>query len=79
MSAQFGNLFEESQFDVGQDAGYGIFQAGDGQLFALGIAHENWFWDRLCSATGVEMFQGLGILERRKRRQELVEKLQAIF
>jgi crotonobetainyl-CoA:carnitine CoA-transferase CaiB-like acyl-CoA transferase len=79
MSTQFGNLFEESQFDVGQDAGYGIFQAGDGQSFTLGIAHENWFWDRLCSATGVEELQGLGFLERRKRREELVEKLQAIF
>jgi crotonobetainyl-CoA:carnitine CoA-transferase CaiB-like acyl-CoA transferase len=62
-----------------QDAGYGIFKAGDGLAFTLGIAHEDWFWDRLCLAMGLTECHGVRALERRMRRRELVEKLQNIF
>lgn len=61
------------------DAGYGIFTAGDGNPFTIGIAHEDWFWDRLCAAVGLEDYRGLGAMERRQRRAELVEAMQAIF
>jgi crotonobetainyl-CoA:carnitine CoA-transferase CaiB-like acyl-CoA transferase len=79
MSTLLGNYFAKAPFEVGHDAGYGIFQASDGKPFTLGIAHENWFWDRLCAATGLELFQGLDAVERRVRRDELVLKLQDAF
>jgi len=79
MSTQLGSFFEKSGLGPEGDAGYGIFETGDGKLLTLGIAHEDWFWDRLCSAIGLDMFQGLGGFERRQRRKELTEKLQAVF
>ncbi len=44
MSTYLGIFFETGRFETDQDAGYGIFQAGDGKAFAIGIAHEDWFW-----------------------------------
>jgi crotonobetainyl-CoA:carnitine CoA-transferase CaiB-like acyl-CoA transferase len=79
MSTLFGIYFGTGQFGMVQDAGYGIFRAGDGQAFTLGIAHEDWFWDRLCAAMGLPEYQGIRALERRLRRKELVEKLQKVF
>jgi crotonobetainyl-CoA:carnitine CoA-transferase CaiB-like acyl-CoA transferase len=79
MSTTLGNFFEKAPFAVGHDAGYGIFKGSDGKAFTLGIAHENWFWDRLCTATGLQGLQGLGPLERRQRRAELVAALQDAF
>jgi crotonobetainyl-CoA:carnitine CoA-transferase CaiB-like acyl-CoA transferase len=79
MSARLGIFFGAGQFDLEPDAGYGIFKAGDGQAFTLGIAHEDWFWDRLCSAVGLPEFKGLNTWQRRQRRKELVDKLQRIF
>jgi len=61
------------------DAGYGIFKAGDDLYFTIGIAHEDWFWDRLCAAVGLEEYRALNGLERRQRRNELVGKLQEVF
>ncbi len=79
MSTRLGIFFGTGQFDLEPDAGYGIFKAGDGQAFTLGIAHEDWFWDRLCAAVGLPEFKGLNTLQRRQRRKELVDKLQRIF
>jgi crotonobetainyl-CoA:carnitine CoA-transferase CaiB-like acyl-CoA transferase len=79
MSTKFGVFHETGNAERVYDAGYGIFKASDGTFFTLGIAHENWFWDRLCSATGLDEYRGLGIAERRIRRRELVESLQAVF
>ena len=45
----------------------------------MGIAHEDWFWDRLCATTGLEALQGISGPERRARREELRGKLQAVF
>ena len=79
MSTLFGIFSGTGQFGMVQDAGYGIFKAGDGLAFTLGIAHEDWFWDRLCLAMGLTEYHGVRALERRMRRRELVEKLQNIF
>lgn len=59
-----------------RDAGYGLFDTADGKLLALGIAHEDWFWDRLCKAVGLETLAGIPALKRNERREELVAPLQ---
>jgi len=79
MSTILGNYFARAPFDVMDDAGYGIFEASDGKSLTLGIAHETWFWDRLCAVTGLEVFQGLDAVERRVRREELVARLRDVF
>jgi len=78
MATYIGSLAEMMQ-GVRGDAGYGIFTAGDGRSFTLGIAHEDWFWERLCTAVGLEAKRDLGAMARRQRRTELVEELQMIF
>ena len=65
--------------EFGTDAGYGIFEAGDKKHFTLGIAHENWFWDRLCTSLGLDDYNGLNGMERRQRKKEIVGKLQEVF
>ncbi|RJQ75209.1 MAG: CoA transferase [Desulfobacteraceae bacterium] len=70
--------------DTGQirktrDAGYGLFTTADGKLLALGIAHENWFWDRLCKAAGLEELAGIPAAERNLRRPELIKPLQDVL
>jgi crotonobetainyl-CoA:carnitine CoA-transferase CaiB-like acyl-CoA transferase len=79
MSIRFGLFFQNGSSARPYDAGYGVFKAGDGKPFTLGIAHENWFWDRLCRATGLEEYVGIPSAERHKRRKEMVEKLQSVF
>ena len=79
MSIRFGLFFHGGSSARPYDAGYGVFKAGDGKPFTLGIAHENWFWDRLCRAMGLEDYVGIPSVERHQRREELVEKLQALF
>ena len=78
MATYIGSLAEMVQ-GVRGDAGYGIFTAGDGRSFTLGIAHEDWFWERLCTAVGLEAKRDLGAMARRQRRTELVAELQMIF
>ncbi|MBW1785050.1 MAG: CoA transferase [Deltaproteobacteria bacterium] len=79
MSTYFGIFFGTGSLERTHDAGYGIFCAGDGQEFTLGIAHEDWFWDRLCAAIGLDAFHGVKGPERRSRRKEIQESLQTIF
>ncbi len=79
MSTRLGSFFANAPSELGYDAGYGVFMASDGKAFTLGIAHENWFWDRLCSATDLEELRGLGPPERRNQREALVKKLQIAF
>jgi len=62
-----------------RDSGYGLFTTADGKLLALGIAHEDWFWDRLCKALGLTDLSGIPVLERALRRQELIQPLQNVF
>jgi crotonobetainyl-CoA:carnitine CoA-transferase CaiB-like acyl-CoA transferase len=79
MSTRLGIFWGTGWFEMERDAGYGIFQAKDGQFFTLAIAHEDWFWDRLCAAIGLPEYQGIKAMERRRRRPELVERLQKVF
>ncbi len=79
MSTLFGIFSRTGQFGMVQDAGYGIFNAGDGLAFTIGIAHEDWFWGRLCAAIGLPEYQGIRAPERRLRRKEIGEKLQNVF
>ena len=61
------------------DPGYGIYKGSDGKAFTLGIAHEDWFWERLCIAVGLNDLKSLTNPERTKNRDQIVEKLQAVF
>lgn len=79
MSTRLGIFWGTGWFEMERDAGYGIFQAKDGQFFTLAIAHEDWFWGRLCAAIGLPEYQGIKAMERRRRRPELVERLQKVF
>jgi len=80
MSTLFGIFSGTGRFGgIVEDAGYGIFKAGDGLAFTLGIAHEDWFWDRICAVVGLPECQGIQAPGRRMRRKELAEKLQNIF
>ena len=79
MSTRLGIFWGNGWFEKERDAGYGIFRAKDGQFFTLAIAHEDWFWDRLCAAVGLPEYQGIKALERRRRRLELVDTLQKVF
>jgi crotonobetainyl-CoA:carnitine CoA-transferase CaiB-like acyl-CoA transferase len=79
MSIRFGLFFHSGSSERPYDAGYGVFKAGDGLPFTLGIAHEDWFWDRLCRATGLEEHVGVLSPERHLRKEELVTQLQAVF
>ena len=78
MSTQLGSL-SSAGGGFGGDPGYGIFKASDGRAFTLGIAHEDWFWERLCLAVGLEEYAALNGLERRKQRDVLIDKLNNIF
>jgi crotonobetainyl-CoA:carnitine CoA-transferase CaiB-like acyl-CoA transferase len=79
MSASVGMTFASGMFDFGQDAGYGIFKGADGKCFTLGIAHEDWFWQRLCSLIGLEEHANLNALDRRLQRSDLEKQMQAVF
>jgi crotonobetainyl-CoA:carnitine CoA-transferase CaiB-like acyl-CoA transferase len=79
MSTRLGIFWGTGRFERERDAGYGIFRAKDGQLFTLAIAHEDWFWERLCVAIGLPEHRGIKTMERRRRRSELFEKLQKVF
>lgn len=61
------------------DAGYGTFKGSDGVPFTLGIAHEDWFWRRLCTAMGLEDYKDLVNAERVERRPEIRKRLQGLF
>ena len=61
------------------DPGYGIYKGGDGKAFTLGIAHEDWFWERLCVAIGLDDLKDLTNPQRTAGRDEIVSKLQAVF
>lgn len=79
MSTHFGVFFGTGQSEETYDAGYGIFRGQDGKAFTLGIAYEDWFWDRLCVALGLSDLQGISSAERKERRDELTKKLQEVF
>jgi len=79
MTIRFGLFFNTGSSERPYDAGYGVFKGRDGKPFTLGIAHEDWFWDRLCRAIGLDELVGIGVAERHQRRKELVDQLKPIF
>ncbi len=79
MTTRFGIMWATGSFERERDAGYGIFCAQDGAFFTLAIAHEDWFWDRLCAALGLNEYRDIKAMDRRKRRSELMAKLQKVF
>ena len=79
MGTNLSSFAETGETQKPRDAGYGLFSTADGKMIALGIAHEDWFWDRLCKVLGLEDLAGIPVLERVRRRQELVEPLRAVF
>jgi crotonobetainyl-CoA:carnitine CoA-transferase CaiB-like acyl-CoA transferase len=79
MTTRLGILWGSGSFERERDSGYGVFQAKDGLWFTLAIAHEDWFWQRLCAAIGLPEYQNLKAPERRKRRPELLKIMQKVF
>jgi len=79
MSTHFAVFFDSGKSSRVYDPGYGIYKAGDQKYFTLGIAHEDWFWNRLCLATELYEYKEMTAQERTIRREELAEKLQAVF
>ncbi|MBU4317586.1 MAG: CoA transferase [Proteobacteria bacterium] len=61
------------------DPGYGIYRGSDGTPFTLGIAHEDWFWERLCTALGLDELKGMANPQRTAKKEALAQKLQDIF
>jgi crotonobetainyl-CoA:carnitine CoA-transferase CaiB-like acyl-CoA transferase len=55
---------------------YGIFETADGEGLVIGIAHEDWFWNNLCEALGMEDAKGLNTIERAMRGKELTSKVE---
>ena len=71
MSVDLGTFWAEGRRFIDHDAGYGIFETRDGKHLALGIAHEDPFWDRLCDALGLKDRKGLKGAERMKSAEKL--------
>ncbi len=59
-----------------REAGYGLFQTSDGMV-ALGVAHEDHFWTRLCELLDLPNLAALRHSERVERAAELREQMQA--
>jgi crotonobetainyl-CoA:carnitine CoA-transferase CaiB-like acyl-CoA transferase len=79
MSTTMGNYYENGQPFRSFEAAYGIFKGVDGLSFTLGIAYEDWFWSRLCTAIGLDEYKDMPNVERVACRTELKEKLQEVF
>ncbi|MDD3719024.1 MAG: CaiB/BaiF CoA-transferase family protein [Actinomycetota bacterium] len=54
---------------------YGIFETLDGKGLALGIAHEDWFWNNLCEALGMDEQKGLNTVERAIHGKDLLPRV----
>jgi crotonobetainyl-CoA:carnitine CoA-transferase CaiB-like acyl-CoA transferase len=57
------------------EPGYAVFRTGDGALLALGVAHEDQFWRRLCALAGLESEQDLSSAQRLADRARLGDLL----
>ena len=55
---------------------YGIFKTADGEYLVLGIAHEDWFWNRLCDALGLEDAKGLNTPQRAMGKADLQPRVE---
>lgn len=79
MTASLATFLETGSPRKERDPGYGIFTTSDGKDLVLGIAHEDWFWDRLAVLCGLVELKGMPALERRARKDELVAKLKQVI
>ena len=57
------------------EPGYAVFRTSDGALLALGVAHEDQFWRRLCALAGLEGEQDLSAAQRLADRARLGDLL----
>jgi len=78
-ATRLGTFFETGTPERTYDPGYGVYYDRDGRPFTLGIAHEDWFWERLCDVVGLGEYRSLTGAERRERGDELSKKLQNVF
>jgi crotonobetainyl-CoA:carnitine CoA-transferase CaiB-like acyl-CoA transferase len=53
------------------EPGYAVYRTSDGALLALGVAHEDQFWRRLCALAGLESEQDLSSAQRLADRARL--------
>ncbi len=56
---------------------YGIYETADGEYLVLGIAHEDWFWNGLCDALGMEDAKGLNTPQRIIGKVDLQPRVEA--
>ena len=59
------------------EPGYGVFATADGHYIALGVAHEDHFWRRLCEATGMSADAALSSPQRFEQHERLSRRLAA--
>lgn len=57
------------------EPGYGVFETLDGSYLALGVAHEDHFWRRLCDALGLGEERSLVSAQRYSEKERLVGRL----
>jgi crotonobetainyl-CoA:carnitine CoA-transferase CaiB-like acyl-CoA transferase len=57
------------------EPGYAVFRTSDGALLALGVAHEDQFWRRLCALAGLQSEQDLSSAQRLADRARLSDLL----
>jgi crotonobetainyl-CoA:carnitine CoA-transferase CaiB-like acyl-CoA transferase len=57
------------------EPGYAVFRTSDGALLALGVAHEDQFWRRLCALAGLDSEQDLSSAQRLADRARLSDLL----
>ncbi len=55
---------------------YGIFETADAKYLVIGIAHEDWFWNGLCDALGLEDAKGLNTPQRILGKAELLPRVE---
>ena len=79
MSPHLHEFFERGEMITAPDPGYGTFLTADGRYLSIGIAYEDWFWERLCEVLGLQELKGLKAIERKRRQRELIQKIQVIL
>jgi crotonobetainyl-CoA:carnitine CoA-transferase CaiB-like acyl-CoA transferase len=52
-----------------------IFETADGKYLVIVIAHEDWFWNDLCDAFGMEDAKGLNTMERAVNKEALYPRV----
>lgn len=61
------------------DAGYGLFRTADGGLISLSVAHEDNFWEALCTVLGLRDVATLKRSERIHRHEKLQQRIARVI